>query len=45
MVCRYVGLWRLLRTVESIRTGRGERGVALQPRVGNWGEVGGIGLL
>lgn len=44
VVHRPVGPWRLLGTVEGIRTGRGESGVALQPRAGNQGEVGGSGL-
>ena len=43
-MCRPVGPQRLLRIVENIRTGTGERGVALQPRAGNQGEVGGSGL-
>ena len=30
--------------MEGIRTGRGESGVALKPRAGNQGEVGGSGL-
>ena len=43
-VCRPAGPQRFLWTVEGIRTGRGESGVALQPRAGNRGEVGGSGL-
>ena len=44
VVRRPAGPQRLFRTVESIRTGRGEIEVALQLKAGNWSEVGGFGL-
>lgn len=44
VVHRPAGPQRLFRTVESTGTGRGEIGIALQLKAGNWSEVGGFGI-